>query len=249
MNRNEIKWRIKTLISNTLIGFKYITLPLARRNDIIVNHKTDIVVEGYPRSGNTFCVALLYYLEPKLKIARHRHELGHLKYAIKLKKPIVCVVRNPLDSIISLHIREKLSISFCIEYYIKFHKYLYENRNYIYIIDFNLLIKEPTEVIKNINKATSLQLAEVVITEHATEDIKKIVKDMELKESEFLGLDSTNIRSSHIAIPTKERNEYKQKIIKNLNLKKYENKINKANKLFNSLLEEKVKENANPTNS
>lgn len=238
MTTNEIKWRLKTLISNTGIGFKYITRPLAKRSLIIVNNTTDIVIEGFPRSGNTYCTALLYYLKPQVNIARHRHEIGHLIYAIELEKPIICIVREPLDSIISLHIREELSIGFCVKYYLEFHRYLEQHKDKIKIIDFNVLVNNPIQVVKTINQITSFKLTETDFNEKKINDIKEIVVEMENKEREFMGIHSKDIRATHLAVPTEERLKYKQEVIKKLKLKKHKKDIQKAKQIYLSLIKD-----------
>lgn len=61
----------------------------------------DLYVDGYPRSGNTFCVGFINQVYPNLNHTHHLHTIAPLKMAIKFQLKIFIVYRNPLDAIAS----------------------------------------------------------------------------------------------------------------------------------------------------
>jgi hypothetical protein len=64
---------------------------------------TDLVIEGFPRSGNTFAYfAMRHASHDRLKIASHVHTPSQVKAAVALRLPTVLVVRDPLDTVVSL---------------------------------------------------------------------------------------------------------------------------------------------------
>jgi hypothetical protein len=63
---------------------------------------TDLVVEGFPRSGNTFTVfALRHVYGDDLSIASHVHHPGQIKEAVHRGLPCLLVVRPPVDTLAS----------------------------------------------------------------------------------------------------------------------------------------------------
>lgn len=76
------------------------------RNRRIVDRRTDLLVESFPRAGNTFLVAALRVAAPALSVASHLHHANHLRRARDLGVPSLTVLRHPLDSCTSLAIYE-----------------------------------------------------------------------------------------------------------------------------------------------
>ncbi len=60
----------------------------------------DFVVDGYPRSANTFLVTALNMSWPDMVVQSHSHDSKHLAAANGLF-PVVSVIRNPIDAIAS----------------------------------------------------------------------------------------------------------------------------------------------------
>lgn len=60
----------------------------------------DFVVDGYPRSANTFLVTALNMSWPDMAVKSHDHDSKNLEAASGLV-PVVSVIRNPIDAIAS----------------------------------------------------------------------------------------------------------------------------------------------------
>jgi hypothetical protein len=90
-----------------MVGRHRILLPLllwltpqGRRKGITPS--TNLVIEGFPRSGNTFAVrALEHVYGDRLRIASHAHHPSQIDQAITLGLPCVLVIRPPLDVLAS----------------------------------------------------------------------------------------------------------------------------------------------------
>lgn len=77
-----------------------------RRNTLgLVAHGTDIVIEGYPRCGNSFAEAALTLCKPGLKLGHHRHASAQLLAGVQWHLPSVMLVRDPLDAVSSVLLR------------------------------------------------------------------------------------------------------------------------------------------------
>ena len=60
--------------------------------------ETDLVVEGYPRSGNSFAESAISLLEPSLRLAHHRHVAAQFLLARRWGIPALLLIREPADA-------------------------------------------------------------------------------------------------------------------------------------------------------
>ncbi|MCS3753184.1 hypothetical protein GGP79_001129 [Salinibacter ruber] len=69
-----------------------------------VTNATDIVIDGFPRSANSFAVGAFEYSQNKtVDIAHHLHVPAQIIRGCELNVPTVLLIRNPVDTIISYH--------------------------------------------------------------------------------------------------------------------------------------------------
>ncbi len=80
--------------------------PEAYRTNGLVNRDTELVIEGFPRSGNSFAViAMMLAQKNPLRIAHHFHVPAQIIYACRHKIPVLVILRKASDAIISQKIR------------------------------------------------------------------------------------------------------------------------------------------------
>jgi len=71
---------------------------------LVSKGKTRIVIEAFPRSGNSFSVRLFRCANPDIDpdtISHHSHIVSNVKHAVKWGIPAVVVIRHPIDAITS----------------------------------------------------------------------------------------------------------------------------------------------------
>ena len=78
---------------------------LTRNRRIMVSNKTDILIDGFPRSANTFVVVSFERINSAARIAHHMHAPCEVRKAVKLNKPVIILIREPIDAIRSMCIR------------------------------------------------------------------------------------------------------------------------------------------------
>ena len=69
---------------------------------------TDLVVEGPPRSANSFTVRMLHRMlgrPPRFRIAHHSHSQDNLWAGAGYRMPLVVLARPPQDAILSCCVR------------------------------------------------------------------------------------------------------------------------------------------------
>src|SRR5689334_19049404 len=72
-----------------------------------VSRGTEIVIEGFPRSANTFAVVAFRLAQQReIEIAHHLHAAAQIKHAINLKVPVIVLIREPSDAILSVAVKD-----------------------------------------------------------------------------------------------------------------------------------------------
>jgi hypothetical protein len=70
--------------------------------DRLVTDATDLCIEGFPRSANSFAVGAVEYAQPEpLSIAHHNHVPAPILNAVRRGLPTVVLIRTPVDTVIS----------------------------------------------------------------------------------------------------------------------------------------------------
>jgi hypothetical protein len=74
----------------------------------LVDAGTDIVIESYQSCGNTFARKAMEYANPQARIASHSHSWANVARGLRLSKPVVVLLRHPLDAVASHAVRMHL---------------------------------------------------------------------------------------------------------------------------------------------
>src|SRR5215210_9212094 len=74
---------------------------------LLVARTTQFVIEGFPRSGNTFAVVAFEQAQREtFRIAHHLHAPAQVMLAARWRIPALVLVRKPTDAVLSWTIRE-----------------------------------------------------------------------------------------------------------------------------------------------
>ena len=77
--------------------YQSIYLPVRRitHPDTVARPDSQLVIEGFPRSGNTWTEALIRaYAKDPVRLAHHSHAPAHVLYALKEKIPVLLLARD-----------------------------------------------------------------------------------------------------------------------------------------------------------
>jgi hypothetical protein len=163
-----IKQRLKRLLEQSPSLFVKILKFRYRNNNFInriVDDSTDIVIEGFPRSSNSFAVQAFRRSQQKdVKIATHTHSHAQIIEAVRLDKPTLVLIRKPADCIISLKALEleanhgddalmkRMKISEFIRWYIIFYTSLQPYKNKFVLAQFEEITTDFGKVAEKINQ-------------------------------------------------------------------------------------------------
>jgi hypothetical protein len=81
----------------------YLPFRAIRRPETVVQRDTDLLIDGFPRSSNTWTEVLIREAgEDRLKLAHHAHAAAHVIKAHRLGVPSVVLFRDPDDAVVSV---------------------------------------------------------------------------------------------------------------------------------------------------
>ena len=175
---------------------------------LIVNNKTDLVIDGFPRSANTFFTAWVEVANPELKIARHMHERYQYEYAFKHNIPVIILIRQPRDAVASAMLRQPmLSADTALKNYCRFYEPLLDKKNKITLAEFNKATDSPNDIISEHNSIQRLNLK-------LLDPIQKDKVISLVNQRDRAALQGKRLNSYSVALPNKDKEIYKNKIIK-----------------------------------
>lgn len=114
----------------------------------LVTPGTDVCIEGFPRSGNTFLVRVFRHWNPDVVVGHHVHVPAQIARAVRLSVPCLVPLRLPHDAITSLLIATRgLSVGLAIASYTHFHRRIGRFRAHLTVAPFEEVVSEPGQVI------------------------------------------------------------------------------------------------------
>jgi uncharacterized protein (UPF0147 family) len=67
-----------------------------------VTRQTELVMDGFPRSGNTYAVAAFQHVNAGVVLSHHFHSARQVERAVRFGVPAIVLIRNPQDVLGSL---------------------------------------------------------------------------------------------------------------------------------------------------
>ena len=149
-----IRYSVRSVVS----AHRVLYMPIARwryrrLEDRIVGPETELVIDGFERSGNWFAVAGFLRVQRRpVRLVHHLHAPAPLMAGVRLGIPTLVVVRNPLDAVVSQMIqtqgvRPKQALAAWIRYY----KCVLRVRDRVVVAQFERVTRDFGSVIAEVN--------------------------------------------------------------------------------------------------
>ena len=179
---------------------------LKRHRELLVSSQTELVMEGYPRSGNTFAQRAFMKANPTVKVAHHMHAQAQVMRAVELGLPAVVFIRNPDDAVRSMLIRHPhVGARQALKSYIEFHGDLLPMADKILLARFEDVTSDMGSVVDRINRRFNTKFVPFV---HSGESESEIFGDMDRANATFYG----GLKITHVPRPDRERAKLKQHV-------------------------------------
>ncbi len=121
-------------------------------NHMRVTPNTELCIEGFPRSANSYAVVAFKLVNPKVKVAHHLHVPAQVLKSVELHIPTVLLIRAPEDAVTSFLIFQRSrEVDYYLNLYRKFYETLLPVVDRVLVIDFRLVVGDVNQMIAGIN--------------------------------------------------------------------------------------------------
>jgi hypothetical protein len=205
-NYKKAKHYLWMYLGRSQRGLRMLSLycSILNKRNVIVDKNTELVIEGYPRSANTFTYAAFIISNGQsIKVAHHVHASAQYLKAVELGIPAILLIRHPLDAVVSLILRAPyISPKRALKDYLYFHNSLYKVASNLVVVDFKYAIVNTDNVFRYVNSAYGKSFSIPNLNEQL-DDIKAYVEFMDKRER-----NSDEVDVLTVAVPTKMKKEY-----------------------------------------
>lgn len=227
----KLKWEVRTLIGMS----PTLALPaLRRRNDAFlqpVGEHTEIVIDGFPRSANTFALIAFTRWQPReVQVAHHVHLPAQIVEAVRRSLPTIVLIREPEEAVSSLLLRlPELSARQGMRSYLRYYRPLLGHRAAFVVGRFDEVTTDFGEVIRRTNQRFGTQFTEF---DHTDQNVKAVFDLIERWDRGRLGVGEAFRRS--VARPSSDRRAMKDQIRKMYRHPRLARKRRRLQSLFES---------------
>lgn len=166
LKKNLLYW-IGMMMGNSVLLYP-LNFILPRAHSFKIPKDTDILIDGFQRSGNTFFYSLVRHANRDASILVHRHSSIYCIKALSKGVPTAVCIRQPLDTISSLLAWDpKLSVGIAIKMYIRYYNNLIPSKKKMLIVPFESMITDPDYFISKINEQFDIHLRPTEFNEQA----------------------------------------------------------------------------------
>lgn len=117
-----------------------------------VRRGTPILVDGFPRSANTWTSFAFQELVGHGKVASHLHSSQSIRTAARLGVPCVLLVRDPDDAVASLLTFDPgLRVKTAFRAYARYYEVAVKAADKVVVVDFKTAVSDFPEVVRRVN--------------------------------------------------------------------------------------------------
>jgi hypothetical protein len=204
---------------------------LARKDQArVVTPDTQLVIEGFPRSANTFArVAFNRAQSERVRIAHGLHVPAQVIRATRWRIPTLLLIRKPKDAVLSFAIRDPISVDQALRYYLSFYETVEEYRDAYVLGLFEEVTEDFGEVIRRINDRFGTSFSAFV---HDEQNVEGVFARIERNSRKRFGETSLENKASR---PFAARERLKRKVEYELEDPKRRGLISRAETIYDRL--------------
>lgn len=226
----RIKQELRSILSTHPSIFLILAKYSKRTRDLVVNDRTELVIEGFPRSGNTFTVVAFQFAQDhRITIAHHLHASAQIKAAMARRIPAIVLIREPADAVLSWLIRDPhLTVAHMLRHYIRFYTSLLACRDEYILATFEDVTGNLGLVMGKLNQRFGTTYAPF---SHTADNVRKCFALVEQLDMEDRSTESVSER--HVARPSQERSGQKSTLKSQFERPRTQTLLRRAEALYN----------------
>jgi hypothetical protein len=205
------------------------------RRSILARRDSILVIEGFPRSANTYSlVAFLLANGDRGHIGHHLHAPGHVARAVRFHLPTIVLIRDPKDACLSYVIRRPaIPLADALCDYLDFYRSVWPLRERFVIGDFRRVVTDMGSVIRAVNDRFSTQF---VPYEHTPENEQACVAMLEQRDRSDTG-GTGFLQETYVARPSAYRAKLKQRLEQEFEQGRTRSLLERTDELYRRFLE------------
>lgn len=213
-------------------------MPVARirhrdRGDWTVRPDTQLVIEGFGRSGSTFVVdAFEIAQRGPVRLARHTHAAAQVITAARMRIPTLVIVRRPDDVTTSHMVRRGIGARPALSAWIRYHRRILPVRDRLVVAPFERVTSDLGSAIREVNERFATEFDEFDSNE---ENLALVMERIEDRNRRRFGADTAEGARS-LARPTPEREELKRRMRAEYDVPALAGLRQRADHLYSALL-------------
>jgi hypothetical protein len=196
----------KTIVAR----YPAIALPIARRrHGEPVGPDTDLVIEGFPRTGTSFAYAAFLMAQDRpVRVAAHVHAPAQVIEGVRRQIPVLVIARDPRETVLSFVVRNPhIPLHRALAAYLRFYEPLLRLRSGFVVGSFPDVTADFGAVIRRLNERFATTFG---IFEHTPENVAAVFK--EIDEDYRRRLPDGERLEREVARPSKVRDQMKERI-------------------------------------
>lgn len=198
----------------------------------VVSHNTELVIEGFPRSGNTFAVVAFELAQGRpVRLAHHQHVPAQIIGGVRKRIPVLVLIRNPVDAVLSLLVLSPwLTVEYALRSYYLFHQATLPYVDGFVIAPFADVTADFGAIIGRLNDKFGTDYRTF---EHSKENLDTCFQIIEARARRFSGTDDV---STVVASPTAEKDRLKVRLRDSLEARQNQGLLNACSQLYQQFL-------------
>jgi hypothetical protein len=205
--RREIKYRLIYWASAYPVFMPIGRVKFGHLDDLFVTRDTDLVIEGFGRSGTTFAnFAFLSAQTRPVKTVHHTHAAAQVINAARMGIPTLLLVRPPLEAALSHMVRHQVPARPPLIAWIRFHRRVLPYLDRIVVTSFVEMITDFGAVTRRINQKFGTSFD---VFNHTKENEAAVFERIRRRN---LVRWPEGTRKTALAIPNAEREAHKERL-------------------------------------
>jgi hypothetical protein len=177
-----------------------IALARPRQKELLAKTGSEIVIDGFPRSANTFFETYFELAQQRpLNLAHHLHESYQIRYAERHGIPAIVLIRDPLDAVISAILRDpRAHPASLLRNYVRFYSNVLRHHGKAVLAPFDTVVTAAEQIIDQVNLTYNTDFKAL------REDDLHLVQHR-VTEKDMLAFDTDVLDSRRVATPSAEK--------------------------------------------
>jgi hypothetical protein len=172
----DVAWSVRTRWSEHR---SYLTYSRYLHPLNVLNHSTQLVIEAFPRSANTFATVAFQISQPApVRVAHHLHAPAQVIEAVRRQTPVLLLVRHPRDAVVSQVVRSPgISVRGALVAYERFHAHVLPVRAGCHVATFEQVTSDFGAVIRELNHRFGTDFGVFSHTDDAVAEVYRMIDD------------------------------------------------------------------------